>query len=171
MDTTDIKRALQDLHSKTVYNGAPIDIQSKQDFDKIVTLQSKSSDIMFNMSAQLAEGDTKGLRNTLNMQNIEEDMLAAIYTHMMENPVSLAVFIVFSGVVLITIVYCIWSCRRCSMVRNLRHLEPRDNRFSKLNYLWAFAGHRRLDVNINKRELQKVKDVLYSLYNVLHVYT
>ena len=167
VDTTEMKEALQDLYATAVYNKTDTDIKSQEDFQKIVTLPTKSSDILFNMSTQLVENDVNGLRDTFHLDQLEDDMYGRIYAELMNNPVAVAVFVLFSVSLLGLFIYGIWTCRRWAEVRHQRHLGPRGKKLSKMNYWWAFASHRRMDINMNKRGIQDVKDVQTGLESKL----
>ena len=158
MDTSAITAALKDVHANTVYSGGLTDQESQYQFRRITTLQQRSADLVNRMSQQIAAGDISGLRETLNLSHIQDDLFTRVQNHLMENPVSLALLCVFGAFIFSIFLYAIWTCRRWIRVREIRHLDPKDSKLSKINYLYALTSHRQMDINLNRREIQKVQD-------------
>ena len=74
MDTSAITAALKDVHANTVYSGGLTDQESQYQFRRITTLQQRSADLVNRMSQQIAAGDISGLRETLNLSHIQDDL-------------------------------------------------------------------------------------------------
>ena len=149
--------ALINLHSETVYNGGVTEMKSQNDFSMMYTLQTKASNLLFDVSSHLLQGEDDEVRKSLNLEDLENDMFENVYTHLLDNPLVMKVIAVCGTFFVSILVYSIWSCRRCAQVRELRHEAPKENRLSKVNYLWAAAAHRRMDININKRDIQSIE--------------
>ena len=158
VDTTAMTDALKGLANSTVYNGGLTDQKSQEDFERVVRLQTKSADMMYGVVSRLADGDVSSLRKSLNLEHIQDDLLARVYKGILESPLTVKITIVFGVFLIVVIMFLFCTCRRCAAVRDARHTDERERRMSKLNYWWALASPSQVTVNLNKRLIEKIHD-------------
>ena len=161
VNTTSMTHALDDLYTSTVYDGGLTDLQSREEFRKITTLQTKTDVVIFGVARKLADGDYAGVRKTLHLDDLEDSILDKIHRQIEEHPLSVKILIMFAAILLIAAIYMGWTCFRCYEVRQKRHEEDENGekpkKVSKMNYLWAFLNHNKMDVNINKHNIEKLE--------------
>ena len=135
-----------------------MDLQSQLDFERMVTLQDETSRLLYDVTTQLVDGNVNGVRKSLKLDHIEDDLFQRIYNHILQNPWAILLSVIVGIILLLVVIRIINACRRCRKISNLRHEDPKHDRLSKLNYWWSLSSHRTMDINLNKRVIKKMEE-------------
>jgi len=164
INTDEVIEALDELHHNTEFEGGLTEAKASADFKQIIRMSSSADDILDDLAGMIETKDVPAIRRTLQLNHVEEDVLAKFEQEVMENPYVIKLLILFGGMCLSVLIWAGWTCQRWCKVRSLRHEEEdKSNRVSKRNYWWAFFSHSRMDVNLNKK---KIKDIDASLQKI-----
>ena len=110
-------------------------------------------------------GDFASIKKKFHFEDMENGVVSEVYNNFLHHPLSLkvVVFLAIFGVTLI--VYLGWTCSRILKVQQKRHNHdgPKEEKLSKINYLWAILSHSKMDINLNKRNICETRATLDDL--------
>ena len=159
IDTTAMKEAISAIAESTRYTGGMSDEQSRMDFQRIIALQNEVGSVINNIGVGIITGNIESVQKTLHLEDVKTNVMSQVYGNMLKHPMSMQVlvFLVIVGVSILC--YLFWTLRRIAQVRRERHQksDSKEGKLSKMNYVWAFLSHSKMDINLNKKKILEAR--------------
>ena len=160
IDVSTMRKALDDLHNNTVsfYDGGFNDRKSRAEFSRVYSRATSSDDILFDVTEKVVLKDKRGVRQSLGIPFLEDDIFAVVYGQVFQHPFAIKIMLIIGGIIIGMFLYLGWSCVRIFNVRELRSKATWNGEvFPAINYYNAIFNHRKMDYNINEMNLAELR--------------